>query len=654
MATITVPPVITPTLSGSDSIAANRRRVQLRETALGLAFVAPATLITVIFALYPVVYGFFVSLQGGKALPEGFVGLKNYLNALGGLAYMLVLIVAWVFLWGAFRVWRQGYAAMQSGHGNFLIYLLPAMIAAPATLVTAALLLTGNFAQLPMPILLLIVAIAIYVGLNTWLPGKQGLPYVLNSWGVLLFALSGLGLILFAFQQINANTSATFSILQPLLDERGVYLPPLLNQFAALTGVVIALGLTLALHRAHVSALASERGVVAALSGALRWIALFIGILLLLALAAGVDQLRQTTLAVPALDSDKLTAAISTSVELLQRNADASVLITDLLLWPQIFALLAGLACIAGAYLAWQNASRRTTTPGLFTLLLIAIGLMIGGWLLIGEIPNAIATGDPQFYDSLVRTATYAFVTVPLQLSIGLFLAYLLFHEVTIGKSFYRMIFFIPYIAPTVATAAVFSVIFSLRPDSPANQFMQSFGLPSQQWLRSQNGIFQIIAQIITQKAGLTPIHLPPFLVGPSLPLTTAIIFSTWVFSGYNAVIFMAGLGGVPRELYEAAEVDGAGRWANFRYITLPMISPTTFFLTLLSIIGTFQAFTHIYVLRDPSSRGKMDVATVRIFDAIKNGLLPYASAMAFVLFGIILLLTLVQERVTKDQVFYG
>src|SRR5262249_5338758 len=111
------------------------------------------------------------------------------------------------------------------------------------------------------------------------------------------------------------------------------------------------------------------------------------------------------------------------------------------------------------------------------------------------------------------------------------------------------------------------------------------------------------------------------------------------------------------QELYEAAEVDGAGRWLRFRAITLPLISPTTFFLSLLGIIGTFQAFTHIYTLRNTAARGAMDTAVVYIYDIIRTATpsRPYPASLSFILFGIILVMTLIQNRVTGgDRVFYG
>ncbi len=633
MATITAP------TTAQREIAAGRQRTRLRDMAIGLLFVGPATLLTLVFGLFPVIFGFYVSIQGGLVLPEGFAGLKNYLEALGGIAYLFSLGLSFLLIWGGYRLWMRGIADMNAGRGNFWLYLLPALIAAPATLGVLALLLTGNIALSPFPIALIALACALYLALNARTPGVQGSAYIVNSWGMILFLLSGVLMALFTFSELGSNVTPTLDLLRPLLTERRFYLPTMDTQFTYLGGLTATVVAYFFISYG-INAL-RERAALRTGLGILRLLVLLFGGVCLIGLISGADQLRQSVNSLGLIDADSLAAVT---------DARPSQLATALLAWPQMVALLLGMSLIVLAYLAWQNAGRRETTRGLLTMFLVAIGLMIGGWLLIGELPNAVVSGDKEFYDSLLRTATYAFVTVPLQLGLGLLLAYLLFHEVTVGKSIYRLIFFIPYIVPTVATATVFMVIFSLADESPANQFMHLLGLPSQQWLRNPAGIFQIIAQII----GGPDTKLPAFLVGPSLPLSTAILYGTWVFSGYNAVIFMAGLGGVPRELYEAAEVDGANRWANFRYITLPIISPTTFFLTILGIIGTFQALTHIYVLRQNNARGAMDTATVKIFETIRNGSLPYASAMSFVLFGIILLLTVAQNRIARDQVFYG
>jgi multiple sugar transport system permease protein len=638
--------IIAAPIVTSNAIANGRRRVHWRDTLLGWLFIAPATLITLIFGLYPVIYGFFVSLKGGQVAPTGFVGLLNYVKVLGGVGYVFAIAVGLVFLFGAYHLWRVVYGAPQTNRRHFAAYLIPALIIAPATLAIGALIFLENPAGLIFPIIAILIAIVLYAVVASRTPGSPAVGYALRTWGIVLLVLCGLVTIPFAFQQIAANTASSFTALQPLFDDVGVYLPTLDLQFGA---VGILIGAVLAgwlLYLLQLNARKAEQDGLSTLFGVVRLLAFLVGAIAFVFIVARADQLRIAAMSIGQIDPAKLSDALAT----LGSVATADSLVRDLLTWPQVFAVLLGTTLIGVAYLTWQNAVKRESTPGLLGMFLLAIFLIVGGWLLIGELPGAVASGSADFYNSILRTATYAFVTVPLEMGFGLVIAYLLFHEITVGKSLFRVIYFIPYIAPTVATAAVFSVVFSLDRASPANQFMHVLGLPPQQWLRNPSGIFQIIARII----GGSQVQLPPFLVGPSLPLTTAIIFSVWVFSGYNAVIFMAGLGGVPRELYEAAEVDGASRWENFRYITLPMISPTTFFLAVLAIIGTFQALTHIYVLRTPASRGSMDVATVLIFDSIRNGLLPYASAMAFVLFAIILVLTLVQNRVAKDQVFYG
>ncbi len=601
----------------------------MREWLLGLLFIGPATLITLIFGLYPVVYGFFVSVQ-----------------AMGAVAYILAFAVAWICVWAGYRVWRSAYKAMHEGKGDFRLYLLPAAIAAPATLAVFALIFLGAADLLLFPLAALVVAFALFVLIGLRTPGTPLVSYTLRAWGLLLLTLSAVLLVLFAFQQMQDNTASTFSLVQPLFDDAGIYLPTLGGSFQ--TVGILAAALTAAVGLFWLRRVAAiQSRVLLNVLVTLGMIAACLAVIASLGfLLARADQLRVAAMSLDQVDQDKLNAALST----LNNGTTISQLVNDLLTWPAVFAVLLGTALIGGAYLIWQTAVHRASTLGLFALICLAIALAIGGWLLIGELPNAVASGDPTFYNSLLRTATYSMVAVPAEIGLGLGLAYLLFYEVSVGRGLFRLIYFIPYIAPTVATAAVFSVIFSLDSNSPANQFMRLFGLPAQQWLRKPTGVFEVIAQII----GGSQTQLPSFLVGPSLPLVTVIIYSVWVFSGYNAVIFMAGLGAVPRELYEAAQVDGAGRWMSFRKITLPLLSPTTFFLTMLAIIGTFQALTHIYVMRQLDSRGAMDVATVKIYDAIRYGLLPYASSMAFILFGLILILTLVQSRITRDQVFYG
>lgn len=326
-----------------------------------------------------------------------------------------------------------------------------------------------------------------------------------------------------------------------------------------------------------------------------------------------------------------------------------------LLYWPQVFLIASGALLIGVAYQVWQSAQKRETKLGFGLTIMLAVLLMVGGWLTISELPRTIALGGREAddtFDALVRTAMYSVGTVPIQLALGLFLAYLLFSEVDWGKSLFRVIYFMPYIAPSVATATVFIVIFKLDDTSLANQVLRFFGLEPVTWLKEPAGIFRLMYKNIL---GGDPLNIPSALQGPSLALTTVILYNIWVFAGYNAVIFLAGLGAIPGELYEAAEVDGAGRWSRFRNITLPLLSPTTFFLSMLSIIGTFKAFTHIYVLRDQAAGKEIDTMSVHIFQQLYAANDPgYAAALAFVLFAVILVLTLVQNRLAREQVFYG
>ena len=114
-------------------------------------------------------------------------------------------------------------------------------------------------------------------------------------------------------------------------------------------------------------------------------------------------------------------------------------------------------------------------------------------------------------------------------------------------------------------------------------------------------------------------------------------------------------LGNILREMYEAAAIDGGGRWAQFRHVTLPLLSPTIYFLTLYSVIGTFKAFNHIYVLRTGAALGTPDTASVVIFQTFKRDTrYGYASALAILLLLVILMLTAVNSRLASKRAFYG
>lgn len=315
-------------------------------------------------------------------------------------------------------------------------------------------------------------------------------------------------------------------------------------------------------------------------------------------------------------------------------------------IWSQIITISAGFIILLISWLAWKSAGRRDSNTSMIIRIFAAVVLAIGAWVLIGELPRAGIEGDKNWWEGLLVTVYYSIGTVPFQLGISLLLAVLLFQKIR-GKGIFRLIYFLPYITPTVAAAAVFRIFFAGRPTAPVNSILQSLGLGALGWLDEPEGIFQMIAG--------PNIELPTWAVGPSLALVVIIIYNVWSYIGYDTVIFLAGLGNIPGELYEAAAIDGANKAAQFRHITIPLLSPTTYFLTLLAVIGTFKAFNHIWVLRSGAALGTTDTATVLIFTEFnRNTRYGYAAALSIVLLGVIVILTIINNKVAEKRVFYG
>ncbi|MFH1084442.1 MAG: sugar ABC transporter permease [Chloroflexota bacterium] len=255
------------------------------------------------------------------------------------------------------------------------------------------------------------------------------------------------------------------------------------------------------------------------------------------------------------------------------------------------------------------------------------------------------ALQDPSMWQALKITATYSLISVPVQLGLALVFAYLLFQKVK-GMQWFRMLYFMPYITSTVASAAVWAYLYS--PDiGPINRILTSVGLPGQKWLGETRGVLQVIAATLGGE-------LPKWAGGPSLALVSLIVYTTWVFVGYDIVIFLAGLVNIPGELYEAARVDGAKSWHLFRHITLPLLSPTTFFLLLITVIGTFRAFNHIYIMTMGGPGKTTTTASIFIFDQmVSYNRYGYSAAISFIVFIVILLLTILQNKVAGSRVVY-
>ncbi|WP_424950745.1 carbohydrate ABC transporter permease [Deinococcus sp.] len=306
-------------------------------------------------------------------------------------------------------------------------------------------------------------------------------------------------------------------------------------------------------------------------------------------------------------------------------------------------AFVAGLALILLAHWLWtgafqgQNWFRWLRLPA--ALALMAAGVTIAlGWNVM------VRSGDAAFLQSLIVTLYYAVLSIPVQIVFALILAALLYRGLP-GQGFFRSLYFLPYVMPVVATAAVFRAIFSPRDTSLANTVLGWLHVAPQGWLFDPRPLSQV----------LFGWQLPGVWAGPSMALATVVLFGIWTFVGYNVVIFLAGLTGIPKDLYEAAEIDGAGAAAQFLYITVPMLSPVIFYVALVGLIGALQAFNHIYVMRVPSAQGTVDSASVYIFDTFyQNNNYGLAAAESFILFFLILALTLFQFRFFGRKVFYG
>ena len=278
-------------------------------------------------------------------------------------------------------------------------------------------------------------------------------------------------------------------------------------------------------------------------------------------------------------------------------------------------------------------------------------GFLLGGtWLSLHSLLAMADSGDGRLFNAFKVTLFYSLGTIPLEVGGSLLLATLLFN-IARARSFFRVLFFLPYITPMIATAVVFRTIFSPNPSSLANRFWALVGSDRQQWLYDSRSIVALALQ------GLGVDNYPGWVdtAFPSMALVCVLLYNIWVYIGYDTVILLAGLSAIPRHYFEAAAIDGANTWQSFRHVTLPLISPTLFFISLVAVIGTFKAFNHIYILRTAGAQDTVDVVSILIFDQIyqfHNA--GYASALALILFLTILMLTVLQNRLLGRRVFYG
>lgn len=234
-----------------------------------------------------------------------------------------------------------------------------------------------------------------------------------------------------------------------------------------------------------------------------------------------------------------------------------------------------------------------------------------------------ILTDDFRFRKSLQVTALYAALSLPLGIIGSLGVAMLLNMNLR-GMRVFRSIFYIPAILPGAAVTMLWLWI-----------------------LKPQGGVLNYLL-------GLAHISPKPWLADPGWALPSFVLMSLWGIGG-GMIIYLAGLQSVPTQLYEAAEIDGAGPWKKFRLITIPMISPTIFFNLVMGIIGSFQVFTASYIMTPGGGPGYSTLFYVLYLyqKAFKYLQMGYASALAWILFVVVLALTLIVFRTSARWVYY-
>lgn len=220
---------------------------------------------------------------------------------------------------------------------------------------------------------------------------------------------------------------------------------------------------------------------------------------------------------------------------------------------------------------------------------------------------------DDTFWRSLKNNLIFILV-VPITLAASLGLAVII-NKYVYFKDFFKVVYFMPYISSVVAVSIVWQVLF--HPSyGPVNNFLRSIGIDDP----------------------------PKWIADLHFALPSVMMIMVWISIGYNLIIYIAGLQSIPQDYYEAAEIDGAKSWHKFRYITLPMLSPTTFFLLITGIIGTFKVFDLIQVLTKGGPAGSTSVVVFHLYEtAFVNLKMSYASTMALFLFLAIFIVTLLQ-----------
>jgi len=228
---------------------------------------------------------------------------------------------------------------------------------------------------------------------------------------------------------------------------------------------------------------------------------------------------------------------------------------------------------------------------------------------------------NPLFWKALGNTCYFVLVGAPLSILISMLAAMALNSKMLRFKPFFRLTFFLPVVTTLVAVAVIWRYIYQTR-----------FGL----------------LNYLLSFVGINPVD---WLGNPRWAMLALIVMAVWKGFGYNMIIFVAGLQNIPETLYEAARLDGANGWQEFRNVTLPLLAQTTGFITITTLIGYCQFFAEPYVMTDGGPlNSTLSIVLMMYKEGFKFWRMGYSAAIAFILFGIILIITLIQLRIQKHH----
>ncbi len=228
---------------------------------------------------------------------------------------------------------------------------------------------------------------------------------------------------------------------------------------------------------------------------------------------------------------------------------------------------------------------------------------------------------DAKFLQAAFNTGYFVIVGVALNLAVGLAAAVALNRGITRFRAVFRVGYYLPVVTSIIAVAVIWRFLFNAD-FGPVNGALRAVGV---------NG--------------------PNWLANPTLAMPIIIVLAVWRNFGNAMIIFLAGLQGIPNDLYEAARIDGATRWQEFRHITLPMLRPTTLFLTVLTTIGFLQVFEEPFVMTQGGPLNKTLSISMLVYQQAFNFFHQgYASAMAYTLFVVIAAITLIQFRLLRSE----